>query len=354
MISKVKKFNIFFVEKEEELLKSLQKLGIVEIENLSFEGFENKKISKEKIEEKIRKIEFLKNILIEYSEKPINEKIFIKEDEERKILDSFSIDDLFNYYFSLSQEIERRKKVIERIEKLEEEIIPFIETEIIFYNIFSLSNFNFFIFSLPYNQKIDEINEDLYIEKIGENPKEIFYILLFKKEKKEIAENFLKEIGGEILFVRKWNKKIREIFEKFEKVKNKNEELISELKDKISGILKYKKEIFVVYDYYISFYEFLSVKERLGISKFVKGIKGWIREKDINLLKDTISKILPESYLVFEEPQEGENVPIILENSKLIEPFEVVTDLYGRPIYKNIDPTGPLSIFFAISFGFCL
>ncbi|MCM8803773.1 MAG: hypothetical protein NC833_00770, partial [Candidatus Omnitrophica bacterium] len=42
------------------------------------------------------------------------------------------------------------------------------------------------------------------------------------------------------------------------------------------------------------------------------------------------------------------------ENSKLIEPFEVVTDLYGRPIYKNIDPTGPLSIFFAISFGFCL
>ncbi|MGC8976626.1 MAG: V-type ATPase 116kDa subunit family protein, partial [Candidatus Ratteibacteria bacterium] len=87
---------------------------------------------------------------------------------------------------------------------------------------------------------------------------------------------------------------------------------------------------------------------------FVKGIKGWVRENDIDILKKTVFEVLPESHLIFEDPEEGENVPILLENNKFIEPFEIVTDLYGRPTYKNIDPTGPLSLFFAFSFGFCL
>ncbi|MCM8810178.1 MAG: hypothetical protein NC917_00805, partial [Candidatus Omnitrophica bacterium] len=79
MISRIKKFTCFFLGEEEVLLKRLQKLGIVEIENVPFEGFEKNKLSKDEIEDKIKKLEFLENILNEIGEKQENEKIIIDE-----------------------------------------------------------------------------------------------------------------------------------------------------------------------------------------------------------------------------------------------------------------------------------
>ncbi|MCM8832893.1 MAG: hypothetical protein NC816_03105 [Candidatus Omnitrophica bacterium] len=354
MISRIKKFTCFFLGEEEVLLKRLQKLGIVEIENVPFEGFEKNKLSKDEIEDKIKKLEFLENILNEIGEKQENEKIIIDENEENKILESFPFEKIYNKNLKLYNEIEKRKRIIQKIEKLNQEIAPFLKTELIFSKLFTLSNFSFFVFSLPQKIKLENISEDLYIEKIGEVQKDFLYILLFRKDKREIAEIFLKQIGGKILYVRKWNKKIKEIYEKLENIKFKNEQAILEIKKKLSEIKDYKKEIFICYDYYKSLYEFVCAKEKLGISKFVKGITGWVSEKNIDTLKKTLLQLLPESYIIIEDPKEGENIPIILENNRFIEPFEVVTDLYGRPVYKNIDPTGPLSIFFAISFGFCL
>ena len=352
MISKVKKFSCFFIGDSEKLLKKLQNIGIVEIESISLEGFQGQKVSKQEIDEKVKKVEFLKNILEEEKEKI--ERVLIDEKEEKEIVEKFNIEEIYENNFNLVQEIERRERIIQKIEKIKEEITPLLETDIIFSDVFKLKKFSFFVFPIPSRIEIEKNFEDIYFEKIGSFQKDNLYLILFENEKKEVAEKFLREIKAKILNVRKWNKKIKDIFEKLENTKRKNEGIILDLKNKLKEVSKYKKEIFVLYDYYKSFNEFLCAKEKLGISKFVNGIKGWVREKDIKILKELVDEIYPEDYLIFEEPTEKDNIPIVLENSKFIEPFEVVTDLYGRPVYKNIDPTGPFSLFFAISFGFCL
>ncbi|MCM8818287.1 MAG: hypothetical protein NC915_02245 [Candidatus Omnitrophica bacterium] len=354
MISKVKKFTLFFLKEEEKLLERLQKLGIVEIESIDIGGFEKEDIVKDDIETKLKQLEFLRNIIDKFGKESTLKKIQVEEKEEKEIIHNFPLETVYLHYYNLYNEVEKRKKIINRAEKLKKEILPFLKTDIIFSEIFKLSNFSFLIFSLPHKKKIEKTNEDLYVEKIGEIKKESLYIILFSKEKKEDVERVIKKADGKILFVRKWNKKTEDILSKLEELEEKNYEKILKLENEISKIINYKKEIFILFDYYKNFYSFLCAKEKIGISKFVKGIKGWIREKDIKILKENIEKIIPESYLIIEEPQEGDNIPIILENRKLIEPFEVVTDLYGRPVYKNIDPTGPLSLFFALSFGFCL
>ena len=353
MIGKVKKFSCFFIGDPDLLLNKLQKFGIVEIENMTFEDFKTKYIQKEEVENRIKKIEFLKDIL--ESEQKWTEKIFISEKGEKEIIEKFPLDEIYQYSSNILQEIERRKKIISKIEKIEEEIKPLLDTEIIFSDIFSLSKFSFFVFSLPEKIKIKKEIEDVYIERICKFQKEDVYLTLFRSEKKEIVEEFLRKTKAKILYVRKWNKKIKDVFKKISYLKKKNGEIILNLKNELLlKITKYKKEIFVIYDYYKSFYEFLCAKEKIGISKFLNGIKGWIREKDVKVLKGLVDEVYPENYLIIEEPTEKDDVPIILENTKIIEPFEIVTDLYGRPVYKNIDPTGPLSLFFAISFGFCL
>jgi V/A-type H+-transporting ATPase subunit I len=353
MIGKIKKFSCFFIGDPDILLNKLQKFGIVEIENMTFEDFKTKYIQKEEVENRIKKIEFLKDIL--EREQKWTEKIFISEKEEKEIIEKFPLDEIYQYSSNILQEIERRKKIISKIEKIEEEIKPLLDTEIIFSDIFSLSKFSFFVFSLPEKIKIKKEIEDVYIERICKFQKEDLYLALFRSEKKEIVEEFLRKTKAKILYVRKWNKKIKDVFKKISYLKKKNGEIILNLKNELLlKIAKYKKEIFVIYDYYKSFYEFLRAKEKIGISKFLNGIKGWIREKDVKVLKGLVDEVYPENYLIIEEPTEKDDVPIILENTKIIEPFEIVTDLYGRPVYKNIDPTGPLSLFFAISFGFCL
>lgn len=353
MIGKVKKFTCFFIGDEGKFLEELQKLGICEIESIYFEGFGKNVVSKEEVESRMRKIEFLKNVMVEFGEKI--EKIGINEKEEREILTNFPMDEFYNQILIKYKELERRKRIIQKIEKLKEEITPFLNTEIIFSEVFSLSNFSFIVFSLPSKYRFEKQREDFYIEKIGEFQRSALYLIIFRKEERKSVEEFLKGLPSSvILSVRKWNRKIKQIYGKLEKLEEKNKEEILKIEDEIRGSFKYKKEIMVFYDYYFSLFEFLSTKEKLGVSKFVKGIRGWVCERDAEILKKTIFIFFPDSYFVLEEPKEDEDVPIVLKNNKIVEPFEVVTDLYGRPVYKNIDPTGPLSLFFAISFAFCL
>lgn len=354
MISKVKKFTIFFISNPEDFLRKLQKFGIVEIENFSFEGFTQQFISSEKIEEKIRKLEFLKNILEEIEGKKFQGKILVSENEEKEIIEKFPLEDIYSFIYSLKLDQERREKIIQRIEKLKQEIFPLINTDIVFSEVFNLTKFKFSIFTLSKKKKISQIPENIMVEKIGENENEFIYLLLFRENEISIAEDFLKQISGKIISVRRWNKKIKEVFEKLTNIEKENEKKIEEIKNQISKILIDKNKIFVLYDYFKTILEFLSTRQKLGVSKFIRGIKGWIKEKNIPLLEKLIQENMPESYILIEEPGNEDIIPISFENNNLVEPFEVVTDLYGRPVYKNIDPTGPLSIFFAISFGFCL
>jgi V/A-type H+-transporting ATPase subunit I len=44
----------------------------------------------------------------------------------------------------------------------------------------------------------------------------------------------------------------------------------------------------------------------------------------------------------------------LLENPKLLKPFETLTDLYGRPTYGELDPTILLAPFFTVFFAICI
>jgi len=83
-------------------------------------------------------------------------------------------------------------------------------------------------------------------------------------------------------------------------------------------------------------------------------IEGWILEKDLNKLKNTLYKKFKELEIVFSDPKENEDIPVALKNNKFVEPFESVTELYGIPKYTEFDPTPLFAPFYFIFFGMCL
>ena len=56
----------------------------------------------------------------------------------------------------------------------------------------------------------------------------------------------------------------------------------------------------------------------------------------------------------FKEPAEDEEMPVLLSNQKLVEPFEVITEMYSLPDPRGIDPNLYMAPFYFIFFGMML
>ena len=95
-------------------------------------------------------------------------------------------------------------------------------------------------------------------------------------------------------------------------------------------------------------------REALAATDATVTILGWIPAKDFMKLESKIAKLSPATCMLKIKPDTGEEAPVLLQNSKLIQPFESVTTLYGLPQSSEMDPTKSLSPFFALYFGLCL
>lgn len=85
-------------------------------------------------------------------------------------------------------------------------------------------------------------------------------------------------------------------------------------------------------------------------------LQGWVPKRmTIELSKLMFETTQGHSMVDFEKPQKTqEDVPVKLTNPKWLKPFEMLTELYALPKYKDLDPTfivGPIFLIFA---GFML
>ena len=80
--------------------------------------------------------------------------------------------------------------------------------------------------------------------------------------------------------------------------------------------------------------------------------EGWVPAACLN----AVELVLEKHGCCFDvrPPDEGETVPVLLQNGSLTDPFEAVTEMYSLPDYRGVDPTGPMSVFYAVFFGMML
>lgn len=82
-------------------------------------------------------------------------------------------------------------------------------------------------------------------------------------------------------------------------------------------------------------------------------LQGWVpahRESD---LRRALAPFEQSVALRLLEPAEGDEPPIVLENPECARPFEMLTMLYGAPVYGSVDPSFPMMPFFLLFFGMC-
>ncbi len=183
-------------------------------------------------------------------------------------------------------------------------------------------------------------------------------VLLFLKTKRENAErvkNFLEENAFPLVRPPKGYKTLDEVRKALEEdIPSALMGLKEEAKASFNSVKEFlERQKYIAED--ILFY--LDAKEKyLAFSKFLTSIKGWIPAH----LKEEFLKIIKNiddgAVVKFSKPKnyEFENVPVVLKNSPPASYYQSFLDLYAPPVYKTVDPSVFIALFFPIYYGFML
>jgi V/A-type H+/Na+-transporting ATPase subunit I len=91
-----------------------------------------------------------------------------------------------------------------------------------------------------------------------------------------------------------------------------------------------------------------------GRLRYTYLIVGWVPTSHLDALIQRIKQISKETLVeTFSIKRSGENqdVPVSLQHSKLLDPFQMLVTTYARPRYGELDPTWLIAITFPILFG---
>lgn len=183
-------------------------------------------------------------------------------------------------------------------------------------------------------------------------------VLLFLKTKRENAKDvkdFLEENAFPLVRPPKGYKTLDEVRKALEEdIPSALKGLKEEAKASFDSVKEFlERQKYIAKD--ILFY--LDAKEKyMAFSKFLVSIKGWIPAHLKGEFLKIIKNIDEDAVVRFSKPKnyEFESVPVALKNSPPVSYYQSFLDLYAPPVYKTVDPSVFIALFFPIYYGFML
>lgn len=140
----------------------------------------------------------------------------------------------------------------------------------------------------------------------------------------------------------------------------KNSRRISELarqseeaEKNIISMSNFREQLEFVIDFLSLRTEKYAALSKLGITGTTFVLNGYIPEKYCESLKKAIEKKYT-AVITFSDPDEDEDVPVLLENGKFSAPVEGITRMYAMPSKGDVDPTPVMAFFYYLFFGMML
>jgi V/A-type H+-transporting ATPase subunit I len=199
-----------------------------------------------------------------------------------------------------------------------------------------------------------EIAETAYLEVVHSAERVTYVVVFYHPGEDEAAREVLRKNDFEVHTFENLNgfpadlivgaeRKIAEVDREVEDLARRGRELV-----------RHKPRLMVVHDYFSEEARRISARNLIGTTERVGVMQGWVRAEDFGKLSGEIERRIDSAEVMRIEPEEGEDPPIELKNKPAMKPFEVITELYGMPHAKEIDPTPLAGPFFGLFFGFCL
>ena len=194
--------------------------------------------------------------------------------------------------------------------------------------------------------------ETTHYEVVEEDKDNLFIVVVsYGDEAEETKESLRNASFSQIDLIGDKSPK-EEILLSEEKIKalDKEIELVDkELELRVNNL----SELEVMYEYLNNKKLRVLAAENFLATDQVNVIKGYVPTERIEEFEQKLQATLGNIYYIEmnEVDKEDKNIPILLENSSFVKPFESLTEMYALPRYNEIDPTPLFAPFYLIFFG---
>ena len=205
-------------------------------------------------------------------------------------------------------------------------------------------------YELQLYDELEKCGIDYYLTPISQRQQDINLFLICHESDVDTLLGILKKYGFSKLNLDLSERPVRRIEllqEDMDRLQQDNAMLL-EKAGKLSENIPYIERI---YDYISSVRDRKNTMARLVNTEKTFVAMGYVSaERADGLQKETEGKF-KDSCVIIEEPEEDDQVPMLLKNNKLVEPFEAVTAMYALPTHSEVDPTPIVAPFFMLFFG---
>lgn len=372
-IVKMDKFNLLsFDSDREKLLDTLQSFNYVHFNDLILDDDKsylselknNEKLAK--IDQKINQVDYVISLIRDYNKDS-------KDKLDNKVTD-LSLEELnkrgYNFGFDLIYDklrelVSNREKLVGKRDNLTNtynELSPWKDISFDINELYKSKRFFFESGSIS-SKFYDSLQKALVekgldgslVYKLGEKDKDYYVIAISTKDLEEEFSNILRDFSFNRQKI-KANKDVKAQLSDLTKQKAQIDKEIEKIDGQIKSCSKYLNDL----EIYQAYVKNLRLKEESTenflATKKMNVIEGYIPSDKKSEFDQRLKEILSDHYIIdFKEASKDDpNVPIILKNNKLIEPYESVVETYALPKYSELDPTAIIAPFYTIFTGFMI
>ncbi|MBN1756486.1 V-type ATP synthase subunit I [bacterium] len=195
---------------------------------------------------------------------------------------------------------------------------------------------------------------DYHLEKTIRTGKGLYFLLLYHRKDQQEFDNLLTKYEFAQWAIKGYSDTPKNEFNKLQDALNLLEEQIEHQNKRLKELAEELPQLGAIYDYHHLLLQQSELRGRVQSTASSFLVQGWIPERKLPDLRLQIESSARTVDILELPLAPDETPPVALKNNKLVEPFEVVTDLYGRPHKGYPDPTPYLTPFFPVYFALCL
>ncbi len=368
-VLQMQRINIYALKNDKkQILEFMQRLGVVEITDTQIN---DEVFYKEDVSEKISMLEKYINlaqeargILDKYVPKKkdmlsvLKGKSTLSEEEyEQFCIENDQAITIASDICVLEKQIAEQKAEILKLQVEKETLSSWTNLDIPL-NYKGTKFTSSFIGTLPSLWTLEMIYEQLAIEMpvnvdiISASPNQTCIFVICIKEKKEAIFDLLRGIGFSYMDVHSDSSPKDEIA-KIEAQIIATKKGIEEAEEKIKSYDSQKNKLLFLEDYSALCSQKYEAIGHLMQTEKIFMISGYISKNEGEALKSEITEKF-EAFIELEEPNEDEDVPVLLQNNGFSKPLEGIVQAYSPPGKSETDPTMVMSLFYYMLFGLML
>lgn len=371
-IVKMKKMYLFGLNEErDKIVGVLQKLGAAEIADLKEEDIDiditehkfPEQVGNElsKLELKLSRLKYAIDFLKPYG-KELNPLIYGRPKISREKLQDLlnrerEVFDLIDSLSGLDQKLSRLKTEESRIRNQVELIKPWErldipveelgETGSVEARAVVVSKKNFKAF----RDKMAEKELAVEIIPVEEGREEGFLLIVYHVSAKSDIQEVFKEFSVDTErfegFTGTPAKILAELQERLKAIETERQRIKAEISTLVNRLLDIK----ALYDYWFVERQKKENFMKMAGTEKVFLMKAWVPEPSVGAVKEAITSVTSAAHIIFTEPSEEDDIPVVLSNPRLVQPFEIITELYSLPNPREIDPNVFMAPFYFVFFG---